>query len=107
MIKSVMRRIGSNVSVYSSDGEFLGKTFGRIKLYKQADKVNYKERLCDVGVVNTDTYIFVGSGEEGGAKICDDCIIKHESGSYSVIRHDFSRLNSVEIVWAAMKKVGE
>ena len=107
MIKSVMKRIGSNVSVYSKDGEVLGDTFGRIKLYKQADKLSYKERLCDVGLVNTDTYIFVGSGQGGGAKIREDCIIKHDSGSYVVIRHDFSRLNSVEIVWAAMKKVGD
>lgn len=107
MIKSVMKKIGTNVSVYSKDGEKMGETFGRIKLYKQADKVNYKERLCDVGLINTDTYIFVGSGEMGGAHIKDDCIIKHDSGSYVVIRHDFSQLNSVNVVWAAMKKVGD
>ena len=103
MIKSVLKRVGHKVSVYSKDGEFLGETFGRIKLVR----FNNLNTLTDAGEVDTYTYIFVGSGEKGGAHISDGCTITYKGLKFLVVRSDFSCVNSVNIVWASMRKVGE
>ena len=103
MIKSVLKRVGHRVSVYSKDGEFLGETFGRIKLVR----LNNAAGITDAGEVDTYTYIFVGSGEGGGAHIKEDCTITYKGLKFLVVRSDFSSVNSVNIVWASMRKVGE
>ena len=105
MIKSVMNKIGFKTVVYSPDGEKMGETFGRMRLYKSNARVVYNDRVTDAGVINDDTYIFVGSSDGGGKSICEEAVLTYGEHRYLVIKCDFSVLNGVGIVWAALKRL--
>lgn len=105
MIQSVINRIGNKTQVYSPNGEYKGDTFGRIRLYKSNARVVYNDRVTDAGVINDDTYVFVGSGEDGGKEICEEALIRYQNKKYLVLKCDFSVVRGVSIVWAALKRL--
>ena len=103
MIQSVMKKVGSRVLVYSKNGELLGETFGRIRFYKTATDTTYN--LTDAGVIDSSTFVFVGSGENGGKKITEGAVLEYQGARYVTLRSELSHLNGVCIVWAVLKKI--
>ncbi len=105
MLNKVLNNIGAEVAVLNHSGEMLGKTFGQIRLFKSNAKTGENNRVSELGVINDDTYVFIGSANGVGKAVLEENMLEFENERFLIIRSDFSTLKGTTLVWAALKKL--
>lgn len=102
MLEKVLNNLGQKVEVLNDNYEVIGEALGQIRLFKSNAKTGENNRVSELGIINDDTYIFVGSGNKD---IIEENILRYNNERFLITRSDFSKLKGVSIVWAALKKL--
>lgn len=105
MLNKVLNNIGAKIAVISETGEKLGTTLGQIRLFKSNAKTRENSRVSELGIINDDTYVFIGSGEKDGKNVLEKKLLEFQNERFLILRSDFSRLKGRTLVWASLKKV--
>ena len=105
MISAVFERLGESAEIFSPLGEKTGETLARVSLLKNNARVLYNDKIFETGSFVNDTFVYLGSAENGGDTVKPDGFISYRENRFLVLRCETVSVREYSIVWAVLKKL--
>ena len=105
MLSKVFETLGETAEIFSTQGQKTGETFARVSLLKNNARVLYNDKIFETGSFLNDTFIYIGSAQNGGDTLVADGFVKYKGSRFLVIRCEKVSAKDLKIVWAVLKKL--
>lgn len=105
MFSKVFETLGETAEILSSKGQKTGGTKARVSLLKNNARVLYNDKIFDPGAFQNDTYIYLGSAENGGDTLTTDGFVRYRNNRFLVIRCEKVSAKDLQVIWAVLKKL--
>ena len=105
MFSEVFETLGETAEILSPKGQKTGEALARVSLLKSNARVIYNDKIFETGAFLNDTFIYVGSAENGGDTLVPDGFVRYRDSRFLIIRSEKVCVKDVKIIWAVLKKL--
>ena len=105
MLSKVFETLGETAEILSPTGQKTGSPLARVSLLKNNARVLYNDKIFETGSFSNDTFIYIGSFENGGDTLSVDGFVRYKGARFLVIRCETVSVKDLCIVWAVLKKL--
>ena len=107
MFSKAFKSLGETATILSPHGQKSGDTLARVSLLKNNARVLYNDKIFETGEFVNDTFIYIGSCENGGDTLLPDGFVLYKNCKFLAIRREIVAVKDFRVMWAVLKKVGE
>lgn len=107
MFSKVFQSLGDTAAILSPQGQKSGETLARVSLLKNNARVLYNDKIFETGEFVNDTFVYIGSCENGGDTLTPDGFVLYKNCKFLVIRCETVAVRDFRVMWAVLKKLGE
>lgn len=105
MLNAAFDTLGHEMRILSPDGIQTGTAKARIHLLKNNARVLYREDIAEPGVLNDETFVYLGDCDQGGDTVQEEGYIQFGKSLFLVLRCDLVSVKKFRLVWAVLKKL--
>ena len=105
MLSKVFETLGETAQILSPQGQKTGETLARVSLLKNNARVLYNDKIFETGAFLNETFIYIGSAENGGDTLTPDGFVCYKDSRFLVIRCEKVSAKDLRIIWAVLKKL--
>lgn len=107
MLSSVFKALGETAEIFSPQEQKTGDPLSRISLLKNNARVLYNDKIFETGGFANETFIYIGSCENGGDTMKPDGFVRYKNSRFLVLRCEKVSVKDFSVMWAVLKKLPE
>ena len=105
MLSTVFEKLGEKATLLSPKGEKTGSPLARVSLLKNNARVLYNDKIFETGSFTNDTFVYIGSCENGGDSLVPDGFVLYKGARFLVLRCEAVSVKDFAVMWAVLKKL--
>ena len=105
MLSTVFEVLGEPAELLSPSGEKTGTPLARVSLLKNNARVLYNDKIFETGSFSNDTFVYIGSCENGGDTLVPDGFVLYRGARFLVLRCEVVSVKDFAVMWAVLKKL--
>lgn len=105
MLSTVFETLGKTAEILSPLGQKTGNPLARVSLLKNNARVLYNDKIFETGGFSNDTYIYIGSCENGGDTLAADGFVLYNGSRFLALRCEEVAVKDFSVMWAVLKKL--
>ena len=107
MFSKAFKSLGETATILSPQGQKSGEALARVSLLKNNARVLYNDKIFETGAFVNDTFVYIGSCENGGDTLLPDGFVIYKNCRFLAIRREIITVKDFSVMWAVLKKLGE